>query len=203
MGMAQDHTFQILTKRHKRMVEFYKWLDSEAVRKQWSRFRVCLDYLQEFKNSEFMQQKGDPENLVIPGELLNEEVAINWPLDNVWMGVSVEDQKRADERIPYLRKIPAAVRFLSMEPLVGEVDYLDLHGIHWVIIGGESGPGSRPMDPEWVRYVRDRCDEEGVPFFMKQWGQHDADGVKGKSKKANGCTLDGVDHKEWPVTVSP
>lgn len=112
-----------------------------------------------------------------------------WPL-NVWLGVSVEDQKRADERIPKLLKIPAAVRFLSCEPLLGPVSFrwakwddwsdgngrrrhvinhLDgLRGIHWVIVGGESGPGRRPMDPEWTRSIWRECQEAGVAFFGKQ-----------------------------------
>jgi protein gp37 len=198
MGLAQVHQFQVLTKRHKRMVEFYEWLDEESEKRSMSPFQLCLYYLKEMKNSEYMQAH-NPEHLAIPDELLNGDVEIVWPLENVWMGVSVEDQEYAEKRIPYLQKVPAAIRFLSMEPLVGEVDDLDLDGIHWVIIGGESGPGSRPMDPDWVRYVRDRCEEEGVPFFMKQWGQYDADGNKARSKKDTGCELDGVDHKEWPV----
>jgi protein gp37 len=190
MGLAQDHTFQILTKRHERMVEFYEWMVTASAKRNMTPFQFCLRVM----------EKKAPD-ITIPGELYQGHVALNWPLDNVWMGVSVEDQERCEERIPYLQQVPAAVRFLSMEPMVGEVNDLDLAGIHWVILGGESGPGSRPMNPEWVRYVRDRCDEEGVPFFMKQWGQHDADGIKAKSKKDNGCALDGIDHKEWPVTT--
>ncbi|MEO0796283.1 MAG: phage Gp37/Gp68 family protein [Verrucomicrobiota bacterium] len=103
---------------------------------------------------------------------------------NVWIGTSVEDQIRADQRIPALLKIPAKVRFLSCEPLLGEVDinhYLDnapLDGgyfgrslLDWVIVGGESGPNARPMHPDWARSLRDQCQEAGVPFFFKQWGE--------------------------------
>src|SRR3546814_855707 len=103
-----------------------------------------------------------------------------WPLPNVWLGVSVEDQKRADERIPYLLTTPAAVRLLSCEPLLGPVRIRDHWLIHhhpgdaaidWVIVGGESGPGARPMHPDWARSLRDQCAAAGVPFFFKQWGE--------------------------------
>lgn len=104
---------------------------------------------------------------------------------NVWIGTSVEDQARADERIPQLLKIPAKVRFLSCEPLLGPVDlrlndefpgadgcYEDArHGLHWVIAGGESGPQARPMHPDWARSLRDQCEAAGVPFLFKQWGE--------------------------------
>jgi protein gp37 len=93
-----------------------------------------------------------------------------WPLPNVWLGVSVETQKWADIRIPKLTKTPAAVRFLSCEPLLGPVDLDGLVGIHWVIAGGESGAGARPMHPAWARSLRDQCQAAGVPFFFKQWG---------------------------------
>jgi protein gp37 len=88
---------------------------------------------------------------------------------NVWQGVSVEDE-RVIERIDQLRKVPAHVRFLSLEPLIGPLDQLDLTGIHWVIVGGESGPGARTMRKEWVHSIRDQCLDESVPFFFKQWG---------------------------------
>ncbi len=105
-----------------------------------------------------------------------------WPA-NVWLGTSVENQEQADIRIPELLKVPAAVRFLSCEPLLGAVDittngYLSagwagatLPGIDWIIAGGESGPGARPMHPAWVRSLRDQCIAAGVPFFFKQWGE--------------------------------
>lgn len=111
-----------------------------------------------------------------------------WP-PNVWLGVSVEDQQRADERIPVLLSIPAAIRFLSCEPLLGRVDlgrwlfphgaaYTEANGrctcqrIDWVIVGGESGPKARPMHPEWARLLRDQCRTAGVPFLFKQWGAY-------------------------------
>lgn len=92
-------------------------------------------------------------------------------LPQVWLGVSVEDRKRVP-RIDQLRAIPAAVRFLSIEPLLGPLGPLDLAGIHWVITGGESGPGARLCDPAWVREVRDACTAQGVAFFHKQWGTY-------------------------------
>ncbi|MDE2968134.1 MAG: phage Gp37/Gp68 family protein [Chloroflexota bacterium] len=113
--------------------------------------------------------------------------SLPWP-SNVWMGVSVENQRFAS-RVDDLREIPAKVRFLSCEPLLGALD-LDLHGIHWVIAGGESGPRARAMDPNWVRSVRDQCAGAGVPFFFKQWGAYDNMGRRVGKKQAGRC-LDG------------
>ena len=113
---------------------------------------------------------------------------LDWPR-NVWLGTSVEN---ADflPRITHLRRIPAAIRFLSVEPLLGPISSLPLSEIHWVIVGGESGPGCRPMDPEWVRTIRDHCVEHRVPFFFKQWG--------GPNKKVTGRELDGRFWNEFP-----
>jgi len=108
---------------------------------------------------------------------------------NIWMGVSVEDH-RYKWRIDCLREVPAAVRFLSIEPLIGPVDVLDLTGIDWVIVGGESGPGARPMNPAWVRDIQRQCAQSRVPFFFKQWG--------GVNKKATGRLLDGRTWDEFP-----
>lgn len=113
--------------------------------------------------------------------------ALDWP-DNVWMGVSVENQ-RWTTRIDELRTVQAIVRFLSCEPLLGPLD-LDLAGINWVIVGGESGAHARPMKPEWARSIREQCRDAGVAFFFKQWGAHDAEGVR-RGKKASGRLLDG------------
>ena len=108
---------------------------------------------------------------------------------NIWMGVSVENQKYTS-RISDLRKVPSAVRFLSIEPLIGKITRLDLRGIDWVIVGGESGPKSRFMDPDWVRIIRDKCNEQEVPFFFKQWG--------GVNKKKTGRVLDRKTWNEMP-----
>jgi protein gp37 len=110
-----------------------------------------------------------------------------WP-DNVWMGVSVENQRRTT-RIDDLRRVPAQVRFLSCEPLLGPLS-LDLRDIHWVIVGGESGRKARRMKPEWARGVRDQCGSAGVPLFFKQWGAFDAHGRRVGKTKA-GRWLDG------------
>jgi protein gp37 len=109
--------------------------------------------------------------------------------ENVWMGVSVENQDYAS-RISDLRRVEAGVRFLSIEPLLGPLQKLDLRDIHWVIVGGESGPGARPMDPAWVRTIRDRCVANGVRFFFKQWG--------GVRKHVTGRMLDGRTWDEMP-----
>jgi protein gp37 len=120
---------------------------------------------------------------------------LEWP-DNVWMGVSVENQ-RWTTRIEDLRSVAAKVRFLSVEPLLGPVE-LDLDGIDWVIVGGESGAGARPMRLDWALSVRDQCIAAGVPFFFKQWGSHDQAGQR-MSKKAAGRELLGRVWGEWPV----
>lgn len=151
-----------------------------------------------------------------PGELARRGMhfAEDWFWDrrcspeNVWIGTSVEDQVRAQERIPYLLRIPARVRFLSMEPLLGPVDLgispprghtaETYHaGIHWVIVGGESGAEARPMHPVWARKIRDECAAAGVPLFFKQWGEHDERTIR-MGKKLAGRLLDGVEHNALP-----
>ncbi|MBS1963097.1 MAG: phage Gp37/Gp68 family protein [Bdellovibrionales bacterium] len=114
---------------------------------------------------------------------------LNWS-DNIWMGVSVESKDYVD-RIDDLRKTKAAVKFLSLEPLLGPLQKLNLKGIDWVIAGGESGPGARPMDPEWVRDIRDQCKKAKVAFFFKQWG--------GVWKKRTGRVLDGRTWDQMPT----
>jgi protein gp37 len=113
-----------------------------------------------------------------------------WPLPNVWLGTSIESDDRV-RRADHLRAAPAKTRFLSLEPLLGPLPGLDLTGIDWVIVGGESGPGRRPVNPQWVRDLRDRAVEQGVPFFFKQWG--------GRTPKAGGRELDGRIWNEFPA----
>jgi protein gp37 len=113
--------------------------------------------------------------------------------ENIWWGVSVEDRKYGLPRIDHLRDAPARMRFLSIEPLLENLGEIDLSGISWVIVGGESGPGARPMRKEWVVSIRDQCQEQRVPFFFKQWG-----GVR-KAKK--GRQLDGRTYDEYPRRV--
>ncbi|HEY2346386.1 MAG TPA: phage Gp37/Gp68 family protein [Xanthomonadaceae bacterium] len=121
---------------------------------------------------------------------------------NVWLGVSVENRRHGVERISVLQRIPAQIRFLSCEPLLEDLGELDLAGIHWVIVGGESGPKARPMRPEWARAIRAQCDEQGATFFFKQWGGWGADG-KRRSKKANGRELDGQQWNGMPAQPAP
>lgn len=111
------------------------------------------------------------------------------PPAHIWLGVSVEDHK-ARTRVDHLRAAPAAVRFLSIEPLIGPIGVIDLSGIHWVIAGGESGPRARPMHIDWAREVRDQCAQQRVPFFFKQWG--------GLRPKTGGRLLDGREWNELP-----
>jgi protein gp37 len=189
MSDIDHHIYQVLTKRPQRMVEFFKW-----------------------KRDEF---------------------GVPWqPKPNVWLGVSVEDQKAADERIPLLLQVPAAVRFLSCEPLLGPVrltqidadaaghkEYCtinaltgrhtdmarpceDVPSIHWVICGGESGPGARPMNPDWAQSLRDQCASAEVPFFFKQWGAWSPYGDRVGKKKA-GRILDGSTYDQFPGVSIP
>lgn len=121
-----------------------------------------------------------------------------WPR-NVWMGTSVENQRWVD-RIEQLREIPAFVRFLSCEPLLGPLQ-LDLDGVDWVIVGGESGNQARPMAAKWAQDIRDQCEQAKVAFFFKQWGRYGADGRSG-SKSQTGRMLDGREWNEYPVKAS-
>ncbi|HEV7644048.1 MAG TPA: phage Gp37/Gp68 family protein [Pyrinomonadaceae bacterium] len=120
--------------------------------------------------------------------------------DNVWLGVTVEEGKRKN-RIDALRNIDAKIRFLSIEPLLESVGELDLTNIHWVIVGGESGHGARPMRPEWAIDIQRQCDRQGVSFFFKQWGAWGADGQR-RNKKANGRVLLGKEWNEEPHYIS-
>lgn len=116
---------------------------------------------------------------------------------NVWLGVTVEDRRYGIPRIEQLRQVNATVRFLSVEPLLEDVGELDLDGIDWVIVGGESGAPARPMKAEWARRLRDQCLRDQVAFFFKQWGAHGSDGVR-RAKSANGRLLDGKLYNELP-----
>lgn len=117
---------------------------------------------------------------------------------NIWLGVSVENRRHGVPRIAQLKKVPAVTRFLSVEPLLEDVGELDLEGIQWVIVGGESGHGARPMHPAWVDSIQRQCEAQRVAFFFKQWGAFGADGVR-RSKKANGRDLRGRVYDEMPA----
>lgn len=172
MAMTPQHTYQVLTKRHGRMRSLMSSTD----------FLRTVGYR--------CDDAGHPD---LAPDSLN-------PSPNVWLGVSVEDQKRADLRIPALMQTPAAVRFLSMEPLLGPVDITrwlrqgePRTSLDWVIVGGESGPGARPVDGDWVRSLRDQCEASGEAFFFKQWG--------GRTPKANGREIDGRTWDEYPESA--
>ena len=127
---------------------------------------------------------------------------------NIWMGVSVENESYID-RIDHLRRTGAAVKFLSLEPLLGPLEGLNLDGIDWVIVGGESGPGAREIKADWVKSIRDQCLNAGVPFFFKQWGkrQFNPDAtdptIAGDHPQhaKGGCQLDGKIHRALPRVV--
>ena len=125
------------------------------------------------------------------GRLLESDPQLSWN-KNIRMGVSVETEKYTF-RIDHLRKTTAHFKFLSLEPLLGPVPNLDLSGIDWVIVGGESGPAARPMQPGWVLDIRDHCQKAGIPFFFKQWG--------GFNKKKAGRSLEGRTWDEMPIAV--
>ncbi len=165
MALAPQHTFQVLTKRSARM-------------RQW------------FSHGERAHYVGLAMLSISNTTLPQGTRRILWPRPNVWIGVSAERQKEADERIPDLLATPAAVRFVSAEPLLGPIDFTSRRlwngrcdpcvddgpctagpvGLDWIIVGGESGHGARPMHPEWARSIRDQCIDAGVAFFFKQWG---------------------------------
>ena len=200
MALGSQHTFQVLTKRPDRMADYMGRTDLWAVRREQSVGATALTVA-----------AGRGEDITEP----NWDLFWGWPLPNVWLGVSVENQYWADRRIPALMQTPAAVRFLSVEPLLKPVSFrwaswtktkvrdtnggltgspsewhLDgLRGIHWVIVGGESGPRARPMKAEWVQHLRDECREAGVAFFFKQWG--------GQRPRGE-ALLDGREWHEYP-----
>lgn len=177
MAVTPQHTYQVLTKRPERMREYMASIDDN----DGGRVEGMRDALIEGNAQKIYAGR--------TGEDPSMWLAVHLPLPNVWLGTSVEDQTRADERIPALLDTPAAVRFLSCEPLLGPVDLRHVKettgltfnalsrkigisfrgvGLDWVIVGGESGPKARDMDPAWARDIRDQCKAAGVAFFMKQ-----------------------------------
>jgi protein gp37 len=117
---------------------------------------------------------------------------------NAWMGVTVEDQESGLPRIQLLQRVNAKVRMLSIEPLLESLGTLNIEGIHWVIVGGESGPKARPMKKEWVEEIRIQCEENNVAFFFKQWGGWGVDGIR-RAKKLNGRELEGCIYSQMPT----
>jgi protein gp37 len=120
------------------------------------------------------------------------------PPRNAWLGVTVENREHGIPRLDWLRKVPAHIRFVSVEPLLEDLGKLDLNGIHWVIVGGESGPKARPMQQEWVLNIKRQCEAQRSAFFFKQWGGWGADGTK-RAKKQNGRLLQG---RTWDAVPS-
>lgn len=174
MALAPQHTFQVLTKRHGRMRSLLNSQDFVAAcfEAYWTERRAAG----------------------LAGTQLDD---VPWPLPNVWVGVSAEDQRWANTRINALVNTPAAVRFVSAEPLLGPIEYDEFPAVDWVIVGGESGRGARPMRPEWVRLLRDQCEDAGIAFHFKQWGSHDEHGTP-MHKKVAGRVLDGRTWDEFP-----
>ncbi|RKH02971.1 DUF5131 family protein [Corallococcus carmarthensis] len=172
MAARGDHTFQVLTKRATRMLAWFQWVRGLDAPGEDAQVRACLGQADRYTTRS--------RHISYPP----------WPLPNVWLGVSVEDRKYGLPRIEHLRQTPAAVRVLSVEPLLEDLGTLDLRGIHQVIVGGESGPGARALHPDWVRSIRDQCTAAGVAFFFKQWG--------GVRKKVAGRVLDGRTWDEMP-----
>lgn len=163
MALCHWHTFQVLTKRSDRLREY---VGSAHIRLE-DRYQTNVTVMRSapLKGLRHLVSHFRSPKYDIPCP------AMEWPLPQCWFGVSVEN-RGALHRIDDLRRTPAAVRFLSLEPLLEDLGTIDLTGIHWVIVGGESGPGARPMHPGWVRSIRDQCQAAGVPIFFKQWGEY-------------------------------
>ncbi len=169
MALCPQHTFQILTKRPQRMYDYFESFKSVSAVNRG--VQACLFAEQSLRRRPTSREFDAIES-------------IQRGLPNVWLLVSCENQPSADERIPLLLRTPAAVHGVSLEPLLGAIDLTRLRddevgakwnalqmGLSWVIVGGESGPGARPMHPDWARSLRDQCDVAGVAFFFKQWGE--------------------------------
>ena len=182
MAACPHHTFQVLTKRADRMRDFMKRF-TDGVSASDS-LAYCL--AQAYARTE------GHANATRRERILKAPVRLTgaWPLPNVWLGVSVEDRPRT-ERIDALQETPAAVRFLSCEPLLEDLGELQLDGIHWVIIGGESGPRARAMDLDWARNIKRQCEIQGVAVFVKQLGRRWSDDRLSKCLK-------GGKMRDWP-----
>jgi protein gp37 len=259
MALTPQHKHQVLTKRTERMREWAT--DPATPSRMWRSVDALIDDWDEGKiKCRLPVLDGDPKLAALAAHGAAWGGELPWPLKNVWLGTSVEDQKRAEERIPILLDTPAAVRWLSCEPLLGPIDlskmriptpegctdhdcwavepltgrmapiielgsgdwaldggYQTWGKIDWVVAGGESGPGARPMHPSWARSIRDQCASAGVPFLFKQWGEwrpvqwherrapgdvdleNDPYLLRKVGKKTAGRVLDGVQHDGYPA----
>lgn len=194
MAACPQHTFMVLTKRPENAARWFTWLERESRIECAGVARLCV------AAAVLAIERSVP--VVRERVRKAAETRIAWPLPNVWVGVTAEDQQRADERVPVLLGLPAAVRFVSYEPALGPVDWTrinwpgrwpvdvlrggswdvdpaagfvqhsDMPTLDWLICGGESGPHARPMHSDWTRSARDQCEAAGVAFFFKQWGEH-------------------------------
>lgn len=191
MAVTPFHTFQVLTKRPERMAEYLV----DAQNRVWEAMMQWDHFVQ--KNC--------------PHRIWHVRQGKCWPLENVWLGTSVENQATADERIPPFRKCPAAVRFLSCEPLLESVDLFPLMNIDWIIIGGESGHNARKCDIDWIRGLLRQCRTNDIPCFVKQLGarpydstfqtgemRHVKDKIDGKHNLIVLNSIKGGDPDEWP-----
>lgn len=168
MALTPQHTYQVLTKRPARMRQYFEARTPVEHLNAWALAHAPGRL--PMSRSECMARLS-PDATPIQRSLYN-AVWPRFPLTNVWLGTSAEDQRRADERLPELQATPAAIRFLSAEPLLGPLQLADhLATLDWVIVGGESGPNARPMHPDWARSIRDQCISAEIPFFFKQWGE--------------------------------
>ncbi|HSN30756.1 MAG TPA: phage Gp37/Gp68 family protein [Kofleriaceae bacterium] len=167
MAASQQHTFQVLTKRPENARAWYRWL-AEQSRDDDTTWTTLLRETCAMLGSDRLRDRIVEDGIARDGVPKREP----WPLPNVHVGVSVEDRKHGLPRIDVLREIPATVRWLSIEPLLEDLGTIDLRGIDWVVVGGESTQdrSARPMHPAWVRSIRDQCIAAGVKFHFKQWG---------------------------------
>jgi protein gp37 len=162
---------------------FHKEVEDEVIH-AIARVMVAADW----HTYQILTKRADRLRAMLDGSL---QFAAERP--HIWWGVSVEDRRHGLPRLEQLRNAPAGLRMLSVEPLLEDLGPIDLSGIGWVIAGGESGPGARPLDPDWIRSIRDRCLDANVPFFFKQWG--------GTRKGKTGRTLDGRTHDDVPTRL--
>jgi len=182
MAACPQHTFQVLTKRPQRAAQWFEWL----------RQRAESERLTTFPEKSIEWHLGEVIGAAALSNVYTRQSNIaEWPLPNVWIGTSVENED-VIERIGHLVQVPARVRFLSCEPLLGPLNLQgQLDDIDWVIVGGESGPGARPMKPSWVERICETCMTSGTKFFFKQWG--------GVHKKRTGRQLHGRTYDEMPT----
>lgn len=222
MAASPDHTFQILTKRPERAREFFEWLDEERMRERGiaqapNRVTTLIDHAHDKLPDGVGTPKATLRKARIVARRKGDDTADAWPLPNVWLGTSCEDQETADERIPQLLQCPAAVRFVSAEPLLAAVDirrrwiddsWTTTHGnqLDWVIVGGESGPDARVCELGWVTDIVEQCSDASVPVFVKQLGSRPLARLRGASAALCGPSSwippyshpKGGDPDEWP-----